>query len=425
MTPIDPGDGPTGPPPRSAADIPEPVSHPAVEEIADLTEDLLPPQDADAVRAHLDGCAECADTRDALLEIRSLLGDSGTPRMPADVAGRIDAALAAEALLASAPLGDGDAWAAALAAAPGAPDGPAGRDGAERPPDAAAQDGETRPAPARGTPAAAGAARPAGTGDGGTAAGGGRTRPPGRSGRGSGTAAPGAPGPGRRARRRPARVLLAAAALAVVAGFGGLLLNGFTNDGGGSTADSAASAVRAQGKAGGPARSAPGGAHALQAPQPRGAAPRAGGTGTEYTEQDLGPQIMQLVGDRIPAPSVSPLPSAPAGASSGSRPRGADGTVRPGSPTGPGAAAGAGPAPGSRGEDAPSLPVCVLQATGRADDRPVATDLGTFRGDPVAVVVYPADGDGDLEVFLVDATCDLRAPAAPGTVRLHRTVTGR
>ncbi|MEV8393273.1 MULTISPECIES: hypothetical protein [unclassified Streptomyces] len=74
--------------------------HPDVSEISDLTEGLLSPSRTADVRRHLDGCALCADVHDSLEEIRGLLGTlPGPPRMPADVAGRIDAALAAEALL--------------------------------------------------------------------------------------------------------------------------------------------------------------------------------------------------------------------------------------------------------------------------------------------------------------------------------------
>ncbi|MFG2329860.1 zf-HC2 domain-containing protein [Streptomyces sp. NPDC048604] len=76
------------------------TQHPDVSEISDLTEGLLPPARTAAVRRHLDGCALCADVRTSLDEIRGLLGTlPGPTRMPADIAGRIDAALAAEALL--------------------------------------------------------------------------------------------------------------------------------------------------------------------------------------------------------------------------------------------------------------------------------------------------------------------------------------
>ncbi|MGA5894936.1 anti-sigma factor family protein [Streptomyces venetus] len=76
------------------------AGHPDVAEISDLTEGLLPPSRSSDVRRHLDGCELCADVHASLEEIRGLLGAlPGPPRMPADVASRIDAALAAEALL--------------------------------------------------------------------------------------------------------------------------------------------------------------------------------------------------------------------------------------------------------------------------------------------------------------------------------------
>ncbi|MGW1745308.1 anti-sigma factor family protein [Streptomyces sp. NPDC002092] len=76
------------------------AGHPDVAEISDLTEGLLPPSRTADVRRHLDECELCADVYVSLEEIRGLLGSvPGPTRMPADVAGRIDAALAAEALL--------------------------------------------------------------------------------------------------------------------------------------------------------------------------------------------------------------------------------------------------------------------------------------------------------------------------------------
>ncbi|MDN3266561.1 hypothetical protein [Streptomyces sp. MA15] len=84
------------------------AEHPDVAEISDLTEGLLPADRREDVRRHLDQCELCADVHASLEEIRGLLGTvPGPPRMPADVAGRIDAALAAEALLhATAPVTD-------------------------------------------------------------------------------------------------------------------------------------------------------------------------------------------------------------------------------------------------------------------------------------------------------------------------------
>ncbi|GHI06432.1 hypothetical protein AQI88_18985 [Streptomyces cellostaticus] len=76
------------------------AGHPDVAEISDLTEGLLPPDRTAEVRRHLAGCELCTDVHASLEEIRGLLGTvPGPPRMPADVAGRIDAAIAAEALL--------------------------------------------------------------------------------------------------------------------------------------------------------------------------------------------------------------------------------------------------------------------------------------------------------------------------------------
>ncbi|MCI0385565.1 hypothetical protein [Streptomyces sp. CNQ085] len=81
--------------------------HPEVDEISDLTEGLLSPERSADVRAHLSDCVLCADVQASLEEIRNTLGTLPEPApMPHDVMGRIDAALAAEALLsASNPAG--------------------------------------------------------------------------------------------------------------------------------------------------------------------------------------------------------------------------------------------------------------------------------------------------------------------------------
>ncbi|MEU0004006.1 hypothetical protein ABZ079_06810 [Streptomyces sp. NPDC006314] len=81
------------------------AGHPDVAEISDLTEGLLSPDRSTHIRRHLETCELCADVHASLEEIRGLLGSvPEVEGMPADVAGRIDAALAAEALLgASAP----------------------------------------------------------------------------------------------------------------------------------------------------------------------------------------------------------------------------------------------------------------------------------------------------------------------------------
>ncbi|MFJ9839032.1 hypothetical protein ACIRYZ_00945 [Kitasatospora sp. NPDC101155] len=75
---------------------PEPAdAHPSVEELADLAEGLIEPAGtAEALRRHLDGCAECRETVDALAEVQALLGAVEPEPMPADIAARLDAALA-------------------------------------------------------------------------------------------------------------------------------------------------------------------------------------------------------------------------------------------------------------------------------------------------------------------------------------------
>ncbi|WP_030665545.1 anti-sigma factor [Streptomyces rimosus] len=74
--------------------------HPEVSEISALTDGLLSPSRTADLRDHLACCELCEDVHASLEEIRGLLGTlPGPTRMPADVAERIDAALAAEALL--------------------------------------------------------------------------------------------------------------------------------------------------------------------------------------------------------------------------------------------------------------------------------------------------------------------------------------
>ncbi|MGP3773129.1 anti-sigma factor family protein [Streptomyces sp. SDT5-1] len=73
------------------------AEHPEITEISELAEGLLPPSRTHDIQRHLDGCALCADVLASLEEIRGTLGAvSEPPRMPDDVANRIDAALAAE-----------------------------------------------------------------------------------------------------------------------------------------------------------------------------------------------------------------------------------------------------------------------------------------------------------------------------------------
>ncbi|WP_052390649.1 anti-sigma factor family protein [Streptomyces sp. NRRL B-24484] len=173
------------PHPPSTPSAPEP-EHPDIEALADLAEQLTDPADEPALRRHLDDCAECADTFAALAEVRALLGEAEVPPMPADVAERIDSALAAAG---STPR---------TAAAP-----PAGQ----------APDRTGAPRGASAPPSAPTAGRPGGS-------------------------APGGTGPGR-ARRRRVRLLLATVTAAAAVGFGALLLP-LSGTGGGSSAQAPA-----------------------------------------------------------------------------------------------------------------------------------------------------------------------------------------
>ncbi|WP_405726273.1 hypothetical protein OG607_22490 [Streptomyces sp. NBC_01537] len=173
--------------------------HPEVAEISALAEGILPPDRSADVRGHLDDCVLCADVRSSLDEIRSLLGTlPGPPRMPADIAGRIDAALAAEALLDSAPRGaDVSRETADPVAAP------------------TSVSRETTPGP---------------------------DRPSGHS------SAPSGPGrPHSRTRRRVAKGLLVTASVTVL-GFGGYLFtHSLSMDGGASSTSDAAGSAAAKG----------------------------------------------------------------------------------------------------------------------------------------------------------------------------------
>lgn len=75
-----------------------PMPHLDMETLADHQEGLLDSDQSTAVAAHLDGCAECRATRDALDDVPVLLRDHGAQgpvAAPDDVVRRLDSALAA------------------------------------------------------------------------------------------------------------------------------------------------------------------------------------------------------------------------------------------------------------------------------------------------------------------------------------------
>ncbi|MGX1755588.1 anti-sigma factor family protein [Streptomyces lydicus] len=167
--------------------------HPEVSELSDLTDGLLSPSRSADVRHHLAGCPLCDDVYASLEEIRALLGTLPGPiRMPTDVAGRIDAALAAEALL-DATTPDAAAHVSRETAAT---------------PVVVSRETDNEP-PHRVGPS---------------------TRPAGRS---RGSSGPGRQTPGSRSlrSRRWPRILLGTAAAAAVFSFGGLLIQNAAVDG--------------------------------------------------------------------------------------------------------------------------------------------------------------------------------------------------
>ncbi|MFH8344892.1 hypothetical protein [Streptomyces sp. NPDC018045] len=171
--------------------------HPEVSEISALTDGLLSPSRTADLRDHLACCALCEDVHASLEEIRGLLGTlPGPARMPTDVAERIDAALAAEALLDStAP----DQEAVVSRETPAAAAAPVSRET------------DVAPSPSPSPPASV-------------------TRPAGHP--------RAASGPGRRAAgarprsRRWPRALLGAAAAAAVIGVGGIVIQNASTDSG-------------------------------------------------------------------------------------------------------------------------------------------------------------------------------------------------
>lgn len=303
------------------------IRHPDVSEISELTEGLLSPARTAEVRSHLGDCALCADVRASLDEIRALLGTlPGPARMPADISGRIDAALAAEALL--------DATTPSAAGGPArrsgpADDGPAD-DGAAH---AGADTGVSRETPLA-TPTGTGALRPSG-------------HPAGPT------------GPGRRRARR--RIALAGGLLAACAA-GVLLFNLVSGPQHGQDTSARSDVASAQARSG---------EHA-------------------FTAQGLQGSVRELLATAAPEKKDQGEQNHTLGLESGS----------PAAPE---------LAPGDR--EAPGVPACVQQATGRTES-PLAFERGTYEGSDVFLLVLPHPGDpASVDAYLVGSAC----VAAPGT----------
>jgi len=170
-----------------------PSEHPDLDVLADLAEELLPPEQAEPLHRHLAACPSCAEDYAALRGLPELLADVPAEPMPQEVADRLTAALAAESAARTETRAENRA-----------------EDRPERP-------GTARPQPP---------ASPARTG-------------------GPAGAPRAAAGPGRpaRRRRRAISLLLAAAAVAVAAGLGSVLLHRNAPSTGASTAQAAGKAA--------------------------------------------------------------------------------------------------------------------------------------------------------------------------------------
>jgi hypothetical protein len=75
---------------------PEQHGHPALDTLAELDAELLDPAGSTPLRAHVAGCAQCQAELAGLEDVRAMLRGLPPPRMPAIVAERILAALAAQ-----------------------------------------------------------------------------------------------------------------------------------------------------------------------------------------------------------------------------------------------------------------------------------------------------------------------------------------
>jgi hypothetical protein len=66
--------------------------------LADLAEGLLEDDQAASVNAHLESCAECRDRSADLADVSRILAEAPVPSMPAELAERIDTAIAEESM---------------------------------------------------------------------------------------------------------------------------------------------------------------------------------------------------------------------------------------------------------------------------------------------------------------------------------------
>ncbi|GAA2610812.1 hypothetical protein [Streptomyces axinellae] len=352
-----------------------PEEHPEVEELSALTEELLSVERRRELHAHLSECALCADVHSSLADIRELLGTlPGSVAMPEDVASRIDAALAAEALLeAMTPEADGRS---AVSRETVTAESVVSRE------TATSNRKKSSPSP-KGRRPAEHAPASASSGI--------------RSGSGPGSTRPGSSGPGRSRtggrRRRWRTVTLAAAASLVALGLGGVVLQSLTDDG------------SAQVSSGPPDDSAR---------RPPGTTSESTGspdTGGSSDDQQLRRRVQNLLSHHKTTPPAesgdqSRRPTGTPTLSTKQSPGDGDRTLREDRTTG-----GAG------------VPSCVRNGIHRTEV-PLAFDAeATFEGRTGYLVVLPHKG-GDpqrVDAYVVDPTCVSAEGSGPGKILLKRT----
>ena len=242
--------------------------HADAQQLAAFREGLLPARKAAKIATHLSSCPRCAEVDAQLAAVTTILAHTPAPPMPASLAARLDAALAAEIARSPVAASPRDAAASPAGAAPPADD--ASQPAATSPPGAASPPGADSPV---------GAAGPASGRD----AAGRRARP------------------SRSPWRLTPRLAAAAAAVVLVAG-GGYAIARVALAGNSSEQTSSAGSSAS--------RSAPNGSAAARAPEAApGAAIRGGlplvASGTNYQPGQLPAQVSAVL-KRHPASEGSP-----------------------------------------------------------------------------------------------------------------------
>ena len=240
--------------------------HPDDETIAAFREDLLPGRRAARIAAHLAECPRCAEVDAQLAAVTAALARTSTPPMPASLAARLDAALAAE-IARSAPASPSEAASAAGAATPA---------GAASPASAASPAGAPAPVPGEHPGRRSGPAA--------------RRETAGRR-----------AAPGRAPRRLSLRLAAAAAAVVIVAG-GGYAIAHVLSAGNTGTSASSSGASATHGAASAPSASGRG---PEAAPGALAGVLPVVASGTRYRPGHLPGQVGAVL-RRQPAPASSP-----------------------------------------------------------------------------------------------------------------------